>query len=165
MSPAAKITRPKGVNSNIPNGSCPCCSAIELTRMLVEVPRSVQTPPNIEANESGISSFEGLTLMSLASESMTGMKTATAAVLLAKAETAPTKSIIETSAYQKLRLPSRTSNAPTELSAPVFDSAALRTNIAPTVTVAGLLKPANPSPGETMPLNKSVAITINATTS
>ena len=50
---------PRGVNSNMENASCPCSLAIELTRIYLEVPISVQTPPNIEANERGMSNFDG----------------------------------------------------------------------------------------------------------
>ena len=62
MTPTAKKIMPRRLNSNMLNGSSPAVSAIELARMLVEVPRTVHMPPNKEANASGIRSFEGLVL-------------------------------------------------------------------------------------------------------
>jgi hypothetical protein len=53
---------------------------------MVEVPMSVQTPPNIEANDMGISSFEALAFISFATPRRIGIKTATTGVLLIKAE-------------------------------------------------------------------------------
>ena len=64
----------------------------------------VQTPPNIEANDSGIRSLEGLTLMSWAMPMTMGMKMATTAVWLTNADRTPTVSINTMSASQKLRL-------------------------------------------------------------
>jgi len=130
--------------------------------MLVDVPISVHTPPNIEANESGINSFEGLTFVSRATPSTIGKKIATAAVLLMKADIAPIISIVVTTDSQKLCLPIVTSAEPKKLTAPVLNNPALRTNIAPTVTVAVLLKPEIPSSGEMVLLNNSAAMTKSA---
>ncbi len=59
--PQTKVNaRPIEVNSNMPNGRMPCCSAIELTRMLVEVPISVQVPPSMAKKDSGIMKRLGL---------------------------------------------------------------------------------------------------------
>lgn len=66
--------------------SNPRSTAIELTRMFVDVPISVHTPPNIPANERGNSSFEGLTPIRPDMLIITGINMATAAVLLMKAE-------------------------------------------------------------------------------
>jgi len=98
--PTAKKMPPSGVNSNIEKPSSPFFSAMELTRMFVEVPMSVHTPPNIEANESGIRSFEALTSKSAATPITTGIKIATAAVLLMKAEMTPITLIMAATAPQ-----------------------------------------------------------------
>ena len=73
--------------SNMRNGRRPFCSAIELTRRLVEVPISVQVPPIIAKNESGISSLLGLIWFPVEARSTIGRKIATTAVLLMNAET------------------------------------------------------------------------------
>jgi hypothetical protein len=59
---------------------------MELTRMLVEVPIRVQTPPNWLAKESGINTRDGEIPRSFASAMDTGMKIATVAVLMMKAD-------------------------------------------------------------------------------
>ena len=51
---------------------------------------SVQSPPKMEANESGMSSFDGFNPRDAASEIMMGMKTTTTGVLLMKAESTAT---------------------------------------------------------------------------
>ena len=61
-----------------------------LASRLVLVPSSVQVPPNIDAYESGISSFEEAIPISRESVSTTGINTMTTGVLLIKAETAAT---------------------------------------------------------------------------
>jgi len=111
----------------------------------------VQTPPNMEAKESGSKSRPAWKPQSLAMVSITGRKIATAAVLLMKADKRPTISIITTSTSQKLTRPSRARLLPSRLTEPVLNRPADSTNMAPTVTVAGLLKPATASSGAIMP--------------
>lgn len=86
-------------------------------------------------------------------------------MLLRNEDSAPTDSISATSTSQKLRRPSRASHTPTKLTAPVLKSPALKTNIAPIVIVAGLLKPAMPSAAVITPLKISADITSIATRS
>ncbi len=117
---------------------------MELTSRLVEVPMSVQTPPNCDAYESGIKNREaGAPLLALAASTM-GRKIATAAVLLMKAETAQVTAISATTSRNRWPA-SRPSPGPSHPIAPVCRRPALSTNIAATVSVAGLLKPATPS--------------------
>ena len=70
--------------------------------MLVDVPMRVQTPPNMEAKERGIRSRPADTPASRATPMAMGRKIATAAVLLMKADSTPTISIIIPS-YQHAR--------------------------------------------------------------
>jgi len=60
--------------------------AIELIRILVELPISVQTPPNWLANESGISTREDDNLRDFASIIATGINMATVAVFMMNAD-------------------------------------------------------------------------------
>lgn len=133
--------------------------------MFVEVPIRVQTPPNIEAKESGISSFEGLIPASRANPRTIGRKMATAAVLLMKAETRPTGAMRETSVGRRPRRPTLVSRLPRRLTAPVWTRPALSTNMAATVTVAVLLKPEMACSGVRIPLTRSVDSTRSATRS
>jgi hypothetical protein len=138
---------------------------MELTRMLVEVPIKVQTPPNIEAKETGISNFEALMPVSRATPSKIGRNIAMTGVLLIKAERNPTKIITIIIAVKKFRRKIRLTKTPRKLTAPVLNNPALKINIAATVIVAVLLKPAKPSPAVITPLVISKAITISATKS
>jgi hypothetical protein len=157
--------RPNGAISNMPIGGNPFSAAIELTRIVVDVPISVHTPPKSDENESGISSFEGLTLSSRAIAMTVGSRIATAAVLLMKAETTAVPIIIAASARKKLLEPTLARAAPIQVTAPALSRPALRTNIAPTVTVAGLENPRNASVGLMMPGASRADITNSATRS
>ncbi len=108
---------------------------------------------------------EGLTFISLDTFSVSGMSTATAAVLLIKAEIAATTLISPKSRRCSLLPASRTSRRPIALTAPVRWSPALRMNIAPTVIVAGLEKPATPSDAFSTPPITSATMTRIATRS
>jgi hypothetical protein len=57
-------------------------AAMSLARLFVDVPMSVSVPPSIEANDSGISSFEGAVFPSCARSAITGIRIATTGVLL-----------------------------------------------------------------------------------
>ncbi len=100
--------------------------------------------------------------VSLAMASTTGRKMATAAVLLMKAESRPMVSISTTMTSRKLIRAKRARSVTRMLTAPVRNSPAERTNIAPTVTVAGLLKPPMASWGVMSPESSRVAIRISA---
>src|SRR5512135_294607 len=119
---------PSLVNSNIENGVSPYCWAIELTRILMELPMRVQTPPSMEANDMDMRSLEGLASISRAIPRTMGINMAMRAIWLTKAERAPIASIKTTSADQKLRLPILARTVPAKLTAPVLESPALRTN-------------------------------------
>ena len=95
----------------------------------------------------------------------TGISIATAAVLFRNAERTPTLSIITRYAALKLRLATRSNRRPTQSTAPLRASPADSTNIAPTVMVAGLAKPASPSSGVTIPVTTTVTASSSATTS
>jgi hypothetical protein len=135
---------------------------MELTRIFVEVPISVQTPPNIEANERGIRSFEGAIPLSLATFNKTGIKTATTGVLFINADKKATDSIVIIRAKVNPYLNNLVLISPKKSKAPVLFSAALIMNIAPTVIVAGLLKPAMASSGEIIPVASNATITTMA---
>ena len=130
--------------------------------MFVEVPINVQTPPNIDANERGIKSFEGLMLFFLAAFNKIGIKTATTGVLLMKAEIIAITHIVTISAVQKPYLNILVDRSPKKRSAPVLFKAALTINSAPTVIVAGLLKPETASNGVSIPVAIKATITIMA---
>ena len=76
---------PTGASWNIDIGSSFISLSVPLTRMLVEVPMSVQTPPRMEQYESGISSREGAISFERAKPSVTGSRIATMAVLFIQA--------------------------------------------------------------------------------
>ena len=96
---------------------------------------------------------------------ITGIMIATVAVLFKKDERDPTPSIITNTINVELRLASLRSPLPKKFTAPALKSPALITNIAPTVTVAGLAKPLKPSAGVRIPDTRSTTITKTATTS
>ncbi len=85
--PTATTAMPTGVNSKSLRGERLYLGNIPLTAMLVEVPRSVQVPPSIDAKANGMSNFDGLTCALRAIPRTMGKKTAVVAVLLMKAET------------------------------------------------------------------------------
>ncbi len=94
---------PTPVSSNIPMGGWPCSSAMELTRRLVDVPMRVHDPPKSDAKDRGINNLDGLVSMRRAMASTGGRRMATAAVLLMKAETTPTATIMAMRAPRGLR--------------------------------------------------------------
>ena len=114
---------------------------MELTMMLVEVPIKVHTPPNWLANERGINTRDAGMSRSLARAMETGMKMATVAVLITRAD----KPAIVTHSTNRRRdgdLPAslprwRTSHS----TQPVRTRPLLNTNMAATVAVALLAKP------------------------
>ena len=61
---------------------------------------SVQIPPNIDANDIGMRSFDGLALVSFATPIRIGIKIATTGVLLMNAEKNPTKTVNKTKPSQ-----------------------------------------------------------------
>ena len=88
--------------------------------------------------------MEALTFAFRASSIVTGKKTATAAVLLMKPEMKAMETIKTPATRQVERPASRKIASAAKFRAPVFCRAAARTNMAATVTVAGLLNPAMP---------------------
>jgi len=138
--------------------------------MFVDVPIKVHVPPTMDTNESGMSIFDGLILYCLQMESVIGRKTATAAVLLIKADTIPTVVIKTIKRIDSLLRPTRVIRCVTRFMAPVFTSPPLKTNMAAMVAVAVLLKPEIPSLGVgklllKSPMRINVAITRIATKS
>lgn len=116
-------------------------TAIALTSRLVEVPTRVQTPPNWLAKEIGISSRDGDSRRFLARVMVNGMKIATVAVLMMKADStaiAPQRTP-RRRASPEPAIPSR--RRASQSTEPVRISPPLNTNIAVTVAVAGLAKP------------------------
>ena len=122
-------------------------------------------PPNIEANESGISNFDGLVSALRATTMTTGIRIATAAVLFRNDDNTPTPTIRTKSISPELCRASLPSPLPTKFTAPLRNIPALSTNIAPTVIVAVLAKPANPSAGVNTRETRSTTITRMATMS
>ena len=142
----------------------PWVSAMLLTRILVDVPIKVQTPPNWAAYESGISRREGAILRRRAATRTSGRNTATAAVLFMNAEIDPTISII-TSSKSAGHSPARDNSRAARSSTPVSRMPAESTNIAATVRVALPLNPESPSCGEISPLSSNTESTSMPTTS
>lgn len=91
---------------------------------------SMQTPPNIDANDRGISSFEGLTRMAAATDSMMGMKMATIGVLFMNAESRPTLIIITDRPAHRFHENTRAEARPSTATAPVRDRPAEMTGAA-----------------------------------
>ena len=116
---------------------------------------SVQSPPKMEANESGMSSFDGFNPRDAASEIMMGMKTTTTGVLLMKAESTATIGSITMRSDQSLFPTARLSRCAMVSITPVRSSAALRMNMQATVMAASLLKTLNASAGVKMPAASS----------
>jgi hypothetical protein len=143
----------------------PLSTAMELTRILVDVPISVVVPPIIPAKESGINILEGLTPTFDAIPIITGMKMATAAVLLMKAEMIQMKRRRTKNQYLKLSCIFSEKKSPAVFRIPVLLIPSLNTNIAATVTVAGLLNPERPSVGVRIPDPSRHAMIIIAVTS
>jgi len=135
------------LSSNMPNAPTPCSAEMELARMFADVPMRVQVPPTIEMNDMGISIFVGLMRCCRQILMVMGMKTATAAALLMNAEITATVTIKRTNDRVWLSPPRRASFWLIQLTAPVFISPALSTNMAAMVAVASLLKPEMPSWG------------------
>src|SRR5690606_21790011 len=154
---------PSWLNSKMVKPSCPACRAMESTSRLVEVPIRVHTPPNWAAYDSGIRNFDGGSLLATAAAMISGRNTATAAVLLMNADTRALSSIITSASSQPQRI--RAMVSPSRLSDPLRCSPALSTNIAATVTVAGLLKPDSASSVLTRRRVSRAASTSIATTS
>ena len=121
--------------------------------MLVEVPISVHTPPNMDAKERGINSFSGLIFIALEQLNTTGIKSATTGVLLINADKKETKMSMEIAPSQKFRRNNFSNNAVTGFNTPLFSIPALNTNMDATVTTAVLLKPESPSCGLNIPLS------------
>ena len=82
-----------------------------------------------------------------------------------KADMPPMTTMTANRARAKFCLQSRVKMLPTALTAPVLNKPALNTNMAPIVTVAGLLNPESPSSSEMMPLPSRVAMMMSATRS
>ncbi len=119
----------------------------------------------MDAKERGISHLDGLRLESRAIPRTMGRKMATAAVLLMKADIAPTPIIMDMRARSLFFLPMVPNSAPIKFRDPVLNKPALRMNMAATVTVATLLKPEIPSAGEIIPVTNRAPIIIRATKS
>ncbi len=92
--PATRNHIPTGAISNMEKASSPCLTAIPLTKILVEVPINVQTPPSKAPKDSGISNFAGLILVSLATCKTIGINRATTAVSLINADKIPAETMI-----------------------------------------------------------------------
>lgn len=134
-----------------------------LTRRFVEVPIRVQTPPAWEANDMGMSSFDGASFPAAAAARTIGSITATTPVLLMKAEEAPTMTMVRTSRAVGL-FPYRMITRPATFTAPVRCRPTLKTNMQATV-VAGLLNPETASSGVTSRKTTNTPRTIRATRS
>ena len=146
-------------------GGRPMSETTPLTRMLVDVPISVQQPPKMDAKLNGMSSRVGATPMAVDSWMTTGMKTATMGVLLMKALITATVSSMLTMPSEGCARNRPVTRCTSTCRAPVFSSAAESTNMKATVSVAGLEKPATASAGVTRPSRARVAISSRATRS
>ncbi len=154
---------PIGVNSNMPIGFMPECWINPLTATLVEVPMSVQVPPRIEANATGMSNFEALTPALRPSPATSGVKSAVTVVLFMKAEVPPTMPIIAARKLREFTCATRRSCPPIQSSTPASFNATLRTKIEPRMMMMSLLNPANAScgvriPGTISPTSRSSVI-------
>ena len=134
------------------NGAWPRPCAWPSMMRLVEVPVSVQVPPRMQANESGMSRREALSSELLARRSTMGRKTTTTGVLLTKAEsTAPVS--MRTASTRSSPSPARRRNQRPMMSMqPERSSPALRMNMQAMVIGAGLLKAPSISSFERMPV-------------
>jgi len=149
----------------MPSGSSPRCTATPFTIRLVEVPISVQTPPSMEAYERGSSNREGLCRAVSESASVSGINSATTAVLFTNADKNAVTSRSATTASHAARRASHSSPRTSQPIIPVRCSPSLSTNIAAIVITASLLNPRSPFSTGTSPLSSSVASRISATTS
>ncbi|EAR66009.1 hypothetical protein B14911_11842 [Bacillus sp. NRRL B-14911] len=122
-----------------------------LTNKFVEVPISVMVPPRMEAYESGISTFEGWILFSIAHFCRKGRKRVTNGVLLMKAEAVLTGTMIRNNAPGTVLLLLRNLPAASCIS-PLFETAAPAINKRATVWTLVLEKPDKASPAGRMPL-------------
>jgi hypothetical protein len=115
--------------------------AMEFTRMFVDVPINVQTPPNWLEKERGMRTLEGLILRDSANVMATGMKIATVAVLTMKAER--TAIVMQRTRIKPISvLPAILSKwRASHCTKPVRTKPALRTNMAATVAVAEFENP------------------------
>jgi hypothetical protein len=120
-----------------------------LAKRLVEVPMRVSVPPNIEAYESGISSFDGEVPPLRATSEMTGTSSATTGVLFTRPEVGPARPIVARSCLSSLLPTAAATRVPTSCTTPVRRTPSLRMSIARTAMVASFEKPERPSAGDT----------------
>src|SRR5215470_8326407 len=88
--PMTDTVRPTGVSSNMLRGSWRYFGSMPDTATLVDVPISLQVPPSIEANATGIRNLEGGCFIRRATPSAGGTKIAVTVVLFIHADTAAT---------------------------------------------------------------------------
>ncbi len=115
--------------------------------MFVEVPMTVRVPPSIEANESGMRSFDGEVLPLCARSATTGTRMATTGVLLMNPDTGPVTLMVAASCFVWLLPAYSAIFRPMCWTIPVRLTPVLKMSIANTVMVAGLAKPESPSCG------------------
>ena len=90
------------MNSNIENGRPISCADRLLARRFVDVPIKVSVPPNIEAYESGINSFDGDVPPFHATSEMTGTSNATTGVLFTRPDVGPARPIVASNCFGPL---------------------------------------------------------------
>ena len=163
--PITAITSPGMVISNIPNPGRPWAWETPSTRRLVEVPISVQVPPRMLANDSGISSFDGANPRVWETEIITGVRMTTTGVLFMNAEIRATRVVITATAISGERHFTRDRPSPISSMTPVRSSAALRTSMQAMVIGALLLKTARTSSLSRMPTRRRTATAESATMS
>ncbi len=113
------------------------------------MPMSVQVPPRMVAKDSGISSLLGAMDRRVATASTTGRKMTATGVLFMKAEMAATVSMSSAMVRRGPPRPAPSMMRVIASSAPVRIRPADSTNMAATVTSAGLPKPRSASSGVT----------------
>jgi hypothetical protein len=122
----------------------------------------VHIPPKVAACDIGIKMRPGLVPVRRQTSSTTGMKMATAAVLLMKADSPPITSMM-TTVSRASEYPRGANNRRTRKeSAPVRSMPAESTSTEATEIVAGWLKPAKASAGVSTPVNSSAIMASSA---
>ena len=162
---AIKMSRPMGVKLKKLKGSMPSRDSWLLTTILGGVPISVSIPPIEPAKAMGISRRVGATPTLVQRFRATGMKTATAPVLLMNADRPATTSISNTRRRTSLVPATPMSQLPMENATPV------RKRPSPTIKrpainmTRGSPKPAKASFGESRPVSNKASTTRMATIS
>src|SRR5690606_16042939 len=153
--PVARNIKPIPKISKKLSGSIPAWVIYPLTAIFVDVPISVQVPPRMEANATGIKTFEGLRSSFLHIPITGPITNAVTVVLFIKAESAPVTSIV----YPTKRVLLFTTFIicePTLSNKPVSESAPEMIKMDAKMIMKSLLKPSNASVGVIIPVSAKI---------